>query len=92
MTSKANYTKIIKAEAKRLGFLSCGISKADFLEEEAEGAELLLEEILAPIDYPVVDLGLPEEAMSLWEGLQTFTGYAQRPGVYARLPFNVNIR
>lgn len=25
----------IKTEAKYLGFLSCGISKADFLEEEA---------------------------------------------------------
>lgn len=39
MTSKANYTKIIKAEAKRLGFLSCGISKAEFLEEEAPRLE-----------------------------------------------------
>ncbi len=39
MTSKANYTKIIKAEAKRLGFLSCGISKAAFLEEEAPRLE-----------------------------------------------------
>jgi epoxyqueuosine reductase len=32
---KENYTTLIKAEAKRLGFLSCGISKAVFLEEEA---------------------------------------------------------
>lgn len=29
------HTQLIKAEAKRLGFLSCGISKAGFLEEEA---------------------------------------------------------
>jgi len=28
-------TKLIKDEAKRLGFLSCGISKAEFLEAEA---------------------------------------------------------
>lgn len=28
-------TDLIKQEAKRLGFFSCGISKADFLEEEA---------------------------------------------------------
>ena len=30
---------MIKNEAKRLGFLSCGISKADFLEEEAPRLE-----------------------------------------------------
>nr|WP_299383373.1 tRNA epoxyqueuosine(34) reductase QueG [Allomuricauda sp.] len=30
---------MIKAEAKRLGFLSCGISKAQFLEEEAPRLE-----------------------------------------------------
>lgn len=33
------YTQLIKAEAKRLGFLSCGISKAEFLEEEAPRLE-----------------------------------------------------
>lgn len=32
-------TSIIKSEAKRLGFLSCGISKAGFLEEEAPRLE-----------------------------------------------------
>ena len=32
-------TTIIKSEAKRLGFLSCGISKAAFLEEEAPRLE-----------------------------------------------------
>ena len=72
--------------------MEADVWQLEFLEEEAEGAELFLEEIMAPIDYPVVDLGLPEEAKFLWKGLQTFTGYAQRPGVYARLPFNVNIR
>ena len=35
----SNYSKIIKAEAQRLGFLSCGISKAGFLEEEAPRLE-----------------------------------------------------
>ena len=35
----SNYSKIIKAESKRLGFLSCGISKAGFLEEEAPRLE-----------------------------------------------------
>jgi epoxyqueuosine reductase len=30
---------MIKAEAKRLGFLSCGVSKAEFLEEEAPRLE-----------------------------------------------------
>ncbi|WP_026450821.1 tRNA epoxyqueuosine(34) reductase QueG [Aequorivita capsosiphonis] len=36
-TSK--YSQLIKTEAKRLGFLSCGISKAEFLEEEAPHLE-----------------------------------------------------
>jgi epoxyqueuosine reductase len=35
----SNYSKLIKAESKRLGFLSCGISKAGFLEEEAPRLE-----------------------------------------------------
>lgn len=37
--NKAKYTNIIKKEAIRLGFLSCGISKAGFLEEEAPRLE-----------------------------------------------------
>tara|TARA_R110002167_G_scaffold58974_1_gene166992 strand:+ start:1491 stop:2411 length:921 start_codon:yes stop_codon:yes gene_type:complete len=36
---KRQYADAIKTEAKRLGFLSCGISKADFLEEEAPRLE-----------------------------------------------------
>ena len=36
---KEKHTKLIKDEAKRLGFLSCGISKAGFLEEEAPRLE-----------------------------------------------------
>ena len=39
INAKEKYTKLIKAEAKRLGFLSCGISKAGFLEEEAPRLE-----------------------------------------------------
>ena len=39
MSQKTNYTNLIKSEAKRLGFLSCGISKAQFLEEEAPRLE-----------------------------------------------------
>ena len=39
MSSKALYTQSIKTEARRLGFLSCGISKAEFLEEEAPRLE-----------------------------------------------------
>ncbi|MCF8319660.1 MAG: tRNA epoxyqueuosine(34) reductase QueG [Flavobacterium sp.] len=34
-----NYTQFIKSEAKRLGFLACGISKAGFLEQEAPRLE-----------------------------------------------------
>ncbi len=33
------YSQLIKAEAMRLGFMACGISKADFLEEEAPRLE-----------------------------------------------------
>ena len=39
MNSTQKHTKLIKTEAKRLGFLSCGISKAEFLEEEAPRLE-----------------------------------------------------
>ncbi|MEL6975432.1 MAG: tRNA epoxyqueuosine(34) reductase QueG [Bacteroidota bacterium] len=39
MSPKENHTYFIKSEAKRLGFLSCGISKAGFLEEEAPRLE-----------------------------------------------------
>lgn len=37
--SQKNYSNAIKTEAKRLGFMSCGISKAEFLEEEAPRLE-----------------------------------------------------
>lgn len=39
INNKEKYTQLIKAEAKRLGFFSCGISKAGFLEEEAPRLE-----------------------------------------------------
>jgi epoxyqueuosine reductase len=39
MNLKEKYTQMIKTEASRLGFLSCGISKADFLAEEAPKLE-----------------------------------------------------
>ena len=39
MLNKELYTQKIKTEAKRLGFLSCGISKAEFLENEAPRLE-----------------------------------------------------
>ena len=37
--NKSKYSQFIKDEAKRLGFLSCGISKAEFLEQEAPRLE-----------------------------------------------------
>lgn len=39
ITNKHSYSSIIKQEAKRLGFDFCGISKAEFLEEEAPRLE-----------------------------------------------------
>ncbi|WP_167445719.1 tRNA epoxyqueuosine(34) reductase QueG [Flavobacterium limicola] len=44
MIQKSKYTEFIKSEAKRLGFLSCGISKAEFLEQEAPRLENWLNE------------------------------------------------
>ncbi|MEZ4854027.1 tRNA epoxyqueuosine(34) reductase QueG [Flavobacterium sp.] len=44
LNSKESYTKLIKSEAKRLGFLSCGVSKADFLETEAPRLEKWLKQ------------------------------------------------
>jgi epoxyqueuosine reductase len=37
--NKSKHSQLIKTEAKRLGFISCGISKAQFLEEEAPRLE-----------------------------------------------------
>ena len=37
--NKAKYSKRIKDEALRLGFMQCGIAKAEFLEEEAPRLE-----------------------------------------------------
>lgn len=39
MNIKEKYSQLIKSEALRLGFLSCGISKAGFLEDEAPRLE-----------------------------------------------------
>ena len=39
LDKKSHYSESIKSKAKALGFLSCGISKADFLEEEAPRLE-----------------------------------------------------
>jgi len=39
MSLKEKYSSFIKSEALRLGFLSCGISKSGFLEEEAPRLE-----------------------------------------------------
>ncbi|GHC42204.1 tRNA epoxyqueuosine(34) reductase QueG [Ulvibacter litoralis] len=42
--NEAQHTRLIKEEAKRLGFLSCGVSKAEFLEEEAPRLERWLKQ------------------------------------------------
>ncbi|MBC9796863.1 tRNA epoxyqueuosine(34) reductase QueG [Sinomicrobium weinanense] len=41
---RPKYTQLIKAEARRLGFMSCGVSRAEFLEEEAPRLERWLRE------------------------------------------------
>ena len=42
MKNTQKYSNLIKEEAKRLGFESCGIAKAEFLEEEAVNLEYWL--------------------------------------------------
>jgi epoxyqueuosine reductase len=44
MQSKEHYSALIKTEAKRLGFLACGIAEAGFLEKEAPRLEKWLKE------------------------------------------------
>lgn len=44
INNKQLHANLIKTEAKRLGFLSCGISKAEFLETEAPRLDLWLNE------------------------------------------------
>lgn len=43
MKTKKQYSEFIKKHAKRLGFLDCGIAKAEFLEEEAPRLEKWLQ-------------------------------------------------
>src|SRR3981189_2944085 len=42
LQNRSVYSSIIKKEAKKLGFMFCGISKAEFLEEEAPRLEAWL--------------------------------------------------
>lgn len=42
MDKREVYTQLIKSKAKEFGFMSCGISKSDFLEEEAPRLEQYL--------------------------------------------------
>jgi len=42
LDTKSIHTQLIKTEAQRLGFLSCGVSKAEFLEQEAPRLETWL--------------------------------------------------
>ena len=44
LISKSNYSNLIKSKAKDLGFFYCGISKADFLKDEAPLLEKWLNE------------------------------------------------
>jgi len=38
-STRFSYSELIKSEAQRLGFMACGISKAEFLEDEAPRLE-----------------------------------------------------
>lgn len=43
LQNKSTYSSLIKNEAQKLGFMFCGISKAEFLEEEAPRLEAWLQ-------------------------------------------------
>jgi epoxyqueuosine reductase len=43
LQNKSTYSYLIKSEAKNLGFMFCGISKAEFLEEDAPRLEAWLQ-------------------------------------------------
>jgi ATP-dependent Clp protease adapter protein ClpS len=43
MYDSTHITQLIKAAAHKHGFASCGIAKADFLEEDAKQLELMVE-------------------------------------------------
>ena len=44
LNNSTKYSQMIKTEASRLGFMACGISKAEFLENEATKLEQWLNE------------------------------------------------
>ena len=44
MSNSGSHADLIKAEAHRLGFLACGVARAEFLEEEAPRLEQWLRE------------------------------------------------
>jgi epoxyqueuosine reductase len=43
MSQKENFSQLIKSKSQKFGFQSCGISKADFLESEAQHLENYLQ-------------------------------------------------
>jgi protease-4 len=66
--------------------------RVDWLEEELSGLDVLLKDLTAPEDYPVVDLGMPEALQPVLRGWRNWNRYAEQPGVYARLPYELRIR
>ena len=66
--------------------------RVDWLEEELSGLDVLLKDLTAPEDYPVLDLGMPEALQPVLRGWRNWNRYAEQPGVYARLPYELRIR
>lgn len=66
--------------------------RVDWLEEEPSSLDVILADLTAPEDFPVIDLGLPEEIQPFLAQWRRWQGYVDQPGVYARLPFELEIR
>lgn len=66
--------------------------RVDWLEEELSSLDVILADLTAPEDFPVIDLGLPDELQPFLKHWRRWQGYVEQPGVYARLPFELQIR
>lgn len=66
--------------------------QVDYLEYPAEGLDAILESLMAPEDYPVLEIGVPQVLADVLADLQRFEGYMAKPGAYARWPFDLQIR
>lgn len=66
--------------------------RVDWLEEELSGLDVFLHDLTAPEDFPVLEIGLPQELVPFLTQWRRWQGFVEQPGVYARLPYELQIR